>query len=102
VKPTPADLIFYRLKTVPKWADGVKERCKTTIDEVVNSHAGIRSDTYDKHFDKHNLIVLLQMFRRRGSTMSVELERLTMSDGHFRAIERRSIARRWLKRFTKS
>lgn len=98
MKPTPADLAFYRRKTTPVWAAGVTKADTVTIDGVINAHAGIKSDFLDKHFDKHNLLVLLQMRRRRGAVMSYELESLAQSAECLRAAQRKAIARRWLRK----
>lgn len=95
MKPTTADLGFYRLKTTPHWAAGVTEQVRVTIDGVVNSHAP--KDERDKHFKIHNLMVVLKMKRRnRGLKPHSALLDMIWREGQDDAVKR--IAMKWQKR----
>lgn len=57
--PCVTDLAFYSSKTRPAWAQRLEPRENSSIDSVINAHAGQRNTSGE--LAAHNLLAILRM-----------------------------------------
>lgn len=111
MKPTDADLKWFLLKTLPKWAAGLKPSIKCDIDGVIESRT---PPTYAQRNAKggreslaiHNSISLLKLHRRvnlkqKKDADCVAYMREIVSKNESRS-EYKPVFSRWIRNYDRS
>ena len=105
MKVTQADLDFWNSRRLPRWALQLKAEQKAKrwwretppIHYVINSHAGIRSQSYE--MSAHNLCNIVRSMLRRQENIRGELARMARAPGTvINPQQRARFARKWLAR----
>jgi hypothetical protein len=107
--PTQADYNFWSVARAPQWARVMMAerearqrrlswgRPDAAIHACINSHAGLRSDSWD--MSAHNLCMLVRSARKRGEDIRKYLRGIATDPGTVINPQQRSrFARKWLAR----